>query len=238
MNLIARLCALCVLLVAAFAPAGAAAQDLRGDPRAVAAVERMFERFGGRDVWASARTIHVEYNVWRTEPDEHLIERAWRDMRTPNQRIEMQSPSAPFVWAFTPESAWVERGGVARAISAENHANALGFWPYDFYTMLHRLAAGDEEIELAFEAPRRVLARSRAGADWGWWEIDANGALLRWGAPDGDDTLEYVYGPVRRFGPIAFPTWGAATNGSWRFEYARIELSDEPIDAALLAQPG
>ena len=49
--------ALALGAIAVLAPS-ASARELQGDPRAVAAVERMFDRFGGREHWAEARAIH------------------------------------------------------------------------------------------------------------------------------------------------------------------------------------
>jgi len=183
------------------------------------------------------RDIRVE-GVQRTEPDEDLTERAWRDLQRPNQRIEMQSPSAPFVWVFSEGGGWVERDGATRELSDAGRLSALGFWPYDFYTMLHRFAAADPHLVLSLETPRRVRVRSGIGEDLGWWEIDSRGALLRWGAMSDGEPLEYVYGPIRSFGAINFPAWGAATDGSWRFDYTTVTVSPAPIDPALLDPTG
>jgi len=220
------------------APAAAQSQRLRGDEAAVVAVERMLEAFGGAEAWAEARTLYLEYRVQRTEPDEDLTERAWRDLQRPNQRIEMQSPSAPFVWVFSEGGGWVERDGATRELSDAGRLSALGFWPYDFYTMLHRFAAADPHLVLSLETPRRVRVRSGIGEDLGWWEIDSRGALLRWGAMSDGEPLEYVYGPIRSFGAINFPAWGAATDGSWRFDYTTVTVSPAPIDPALLDPTG
>ncbi len=217
--------------------AAAADAPLKGDPRAVASIERMLERLGGRAAWAGARTLQLEYRVWRTDPDESLTELAWRDLRKPNQRIELTNSSQPVVWAFTPSGGWAHRRGEVVSIPPERHAEALEFWPYDFYTIIRLFAVGDPRINLEFSEPRRVVVKSSAGADWGWWEIDATGQPLKWGATSGDEVLEYVYGPVRPFGPIAFPAWGSSVDGTWRFEYASVSLSDEAIAPSLLKKP-
>ena len=220
-------------------PANAYAADrLRGDPQAVEAIEAMLERLGGRDAWVRMRTLHLKYHVWRTDPDEKLVERAWRDLKEPNQRIELDSPSAPVTWAFTAGYGWVMRDGAVKDISSAGHASAVEFWPFDFYTMIRRFADADPALVLRFEAPRRIRVESGSGADLGWWEVDSTGALLKWGSVSDGETLEYVYGPLRAFGEINFPAWGAAVDGSWRFEYADVSVSPMPIPAALLDRPG
>lgn len=187
---------------------------------------------------ADARTLYLEYRGWRTDLDGPLMERAWRDLREPNQRIELTGPSLEVKWAFTRQSGWAKRKAGVTPISAELHAGALADWPFDFYTIIRRFAVADQRFALEFIAPLRVLVKSAAGADWGWWEIDADGALLRWGATFADgETVEYVYGPIRDYGGVRFPAWGAATDGAWRFEYAEVRLSPEPIAAELLTAP-
>jgi hypothetical protein len=215
-----------------------AADRLQGDPQAVASVEAMLERMGGREIWARTRSLHLEYRVWRTDPDETMTERAWRDLQEPNQRIEFDSPSEPVTWAFTPRSGWVSREGTVKEISAAGHASAVGFWPADFYTMIHRLAVADPGVVLAFVPPRRVRVDSAEGVELGWWEIDSSGQLLKWGSVSDGEQLEYVYGPLKTFGEISFPAWGSAVDGSWRFEYANVSVDPAPIPAPLLDRPG
>lgn len=210
---------------------------LEGDPQAVALIERMLERLGGAQTWVNGRTLYLDYRVWRTDPDEHLTERAWRDLREPNQRIELASPSAPLTWVFTPQAGWVSRATGTATLSQVRHASAVKDWPFDFYTIIRSFAVADDRLTLQFVAPRRVRVKSAAGADWGWWEIDASGAPIKWGVAFDDGPVEYVYGPIREFGDLRFPAWGAAVDGSWRFEYAEVRLSPEPIPAALLAKP-
>ncbi len=231
--------AIAVLTIAIFPASGARASErrLQGDPQAVTLIERMLEQFGGIDTWAAARTLHLEYRVWRTEPDEQLSERAWRDLQEPNQRIDLVSPSAPLTWVFGPASGWVARQTGVAVLSEKRRAEAVADWPFDFYTLIRAFAVADQRLRLRFVAPRRVLVSTATGDDWGWWEIDSSGALIKWGVTFGDGPVEYVYGPIRKFDNIAFPAWGANVDGSWRFEYTKVELSTQPIPAALLAQP-
>lgn len=60
---------------------------------------------------------------------------------------------------------------------------------------------------------------------------------MKWGAISEGEPLEYVYGPLQDFGPIRFPAWGAAVDGTWRFEYAAVALDAQAIPAAKLQRP-
>jgi hypothetical protein len=141
-------------------------------------------------------------------------------------------------WAFTRQSGWAQRKAGVTAIPAERHAAAVADWPFDFYTIIRRFAVADQGFTLEFVPPRRVVVKSPAGADWGWWEIDADGALVKWGVTFADGEIaEYVYGPIRDYGGVRFPAWGAATDGSWRFDYVEVRLNPDPVAATLLETP-
>ena len=55
--------------------------------------------------------------------------------------------------------------------------------------------------------------------------VDPSGALYRWRYGFGSESVDYVYGPLRDFGPIRAPSWGALSDGSFRFFYTGFRLS-------------
>ncbi len=233
--------ALCILMLIASLPtalsqpATADGQTkLQGDPKAVAAIERMLERLGGRAVWSRTQSLYVEYEGWRTRPNEPVIERAWRDLTGPQQRSEYQGRSFLTVTGLSPTTGWTSRDGKLEMFDAERHRATVERYPFGFYTSLRTLAVGDDRIRLAWRDPDRVVVSTSEGRERGWWQIDETGAPIRWGAatPTGG-TVEYVYGPVRSFGTINFPAWGASTDGWWRWNYVRVDPSVDPIPVSL-----
>lgn len=229
---------LVLIAVPLFAAASGEPPRLRGDPLAVERIEKMLAQLGGAQAWADARTLYLEYRGWRLDPDGALTERAWRDLRQPNQRMELEGPKLAVTWAFTPQSGWASRATGVTTIRPERLATAIADWPFDFYTIIRSFAVADQGFTLEFVEPRRVVVKSAAGADWGWWEIDGDGMLVKWGSKSIDgEIVEYVYGPIRDFGGLRFPAWGAAVDGSWRFDYVQLSLSPDPIPAALLQAP-
>ena len=209
------------------------AEPLQGDAEAVALVEKMIDRMGGSAIWSRTRTLHLVYNGWRTNPDEAMIEHAWRDLAKASSRTEFHARSFTVIRVFTPETGWLKINGEVRAMTEQEHKNNIAFDPKDFYTMIHRFATGDQDLRLAFEEPKRVRVSAAAGQDLGWWEIDDSGQVLRWGAEDEGEQLEYVYLPFRQFGNISFPAGGAATDGFWRWTYDVVEVSIEPIPVSM-----
>jgi hypothetical protein len=228
---------LLVLLGGAFAipPASAQHSRLAGDAQAVAAIERMIERFGGPEVWSRGRSLYVEYDGWRTEPNEPVIERAWRDLHEPYQHAEYEGRSFLNVYDLSPSQGSRTRDGTVEYFDKERHAATVDRYPFGFYTSFRTLAVGDPRIRLTWQEPNRVVVTTTDGKERGWWQIDSTGALIKWGAtsPTGE-SFEYVYGPMRAFGNVNFPAWGASTNGWWRWDYVRIDVSRDPIPESVL----
>ena len=216
----------------------AARAELRGDPEAVALANRMIERLGGAEAWSEARSLYLEYDGWRGDISQPVMERAWRDLAEPRQRLVFESRRAEAILIVTPDVSWIEHSetGVQRQ-SDNTHNENLYFWNFDFYTMIRNLAAGDERLFLEFKAPQTIEIKGPNEGDWGWFEIDQTGQPIRWGAPDGDDTLEYIYGPVKAFGNVNFPEWGTAADGFWRFNYRVVDISKHPLEGEFSFPP-
>jgi hypothetical protein len=231
-------CLLVAGTLALTAMPAAAQRGLRGDSAAVAMVERMLAATGGREVWAGARTLRMEYRG-RVVTPRALEDRevAWRDLREPNERLEHHGRGVARASAFTPTGGWRTRSGVTRAMTALEHERMLGFWPRDFYTLFHRFAVADPDLHVIALGPGKVVVHSARQGEVGWFEIDSEGAPVRWGTLDDGAPLEYVYGPLRSFGRVRFPAWGARLDGGWRWEYSVVELDAAPIPDSLLRMP-
>lgn len=221
------------IFASTMAPSAYAA-GLKGDKDAVALANKMIGRLGGVEVWSETRSLYLEYEGWRGDVSQPVVERAWRDLAEPNQRMIFESRRAEAIVNMTQDASWIEhseRGVIVQ--DNDQHRNNIEFWDFDFYTIIHNLARGDERITLKFEKPQTIRIEGPNGADWGWFEIDQTGQPIRWGAPDGDDSLEYIYGPVRAFGNINFPAWGTASDGFWRFDYKKVDVSRHPLEIDL-----
>ncbi len=230
LNLIAA-----ALIAAALPLASASAADkLKGDKEAVALAEKMIERLGGAEVWSEARSLYLEYSGWRSDPAQPVDEVAWRDLAEPNQKAVFEGRRSETTFHMTPDASWLtfsERE--PRLFNEEEHAQNLDFWNYDVYTILYNLARADQRMTLAFEEPQTFHIKGPEGAEWGWFEVDATGQPVRWGASYGEEALEYLYGPVIAYGTINFPAWGTASDGSWRFDYKTVDVRRQPIDVEL-----
>lgn len=218
--------------------------QLRGDAEATARIEKMLARMGGRERWADGKSIYIRYrqtHSGRRAGDGG--ERGWRDVSKPGERLELwrtdyEGRSQNWGHAFNERTGWERQPEGLRDYSAEEMQRITTFWRRDFYTMFHRMAAGDPALTYRFTAPNRIDV-SEGGKDIGWWDIDRGGTLMRWGATDDDESgqLSYVYGPFKKYGDIAFPAWGSSSDGLFRFEYLEFLLSPQPLPDAVFLNP-
>ena len=215
----------------------AAQTRLTGDSSAVAAIARMIEATGGRELWVNAHSMYLEYRgitrASRTLPD---VERAWRDLRAPRLRIEHDAGELSRTTVFDGSDGWRRSSAGLSDLTPLQRLGLVAFWPRDFYNLFRRLALPDSDLFVR-SFPPKVAVLSRTQGEIGWFEIGTDGSIIRWGTLDDADHLEYVYGPMRAFGPLRFPAWGAQVNAAWRWEYDQVELSDRPLADSLFARP-
>ena len=197
----------------------------------------MLEAIGGAEAWASGRTLELTYRGWWTDRPGDVIERAWRDLAHPNQRIEIEAASVDVAVVLTADQGWRTRNDSTTTLGDDVLREHRGFWPKGLLHPSAPLARSDPDLWVSSGGEQRVVVHSERQGEIGWFEIASDGGIVRWGTVDRGEPLEYVYGPMRDFGPLRFPAWGASLDGSWRFEYERVVLSDAPIPGALLAVP-
>jgi transglutaminase-like putative cysteine protease len=86
--------------------------------------------------------------------------------------------------------------------------------------MYHKLAMRDPSLHLVMAQENRIeVYLGEGGRTLCWFDLDANGALLRWGNFYQSEKSEHVYGPIKPVGEFQLPAWGTSTSGAWRFEY-------------------
>lgn len=226
------------LFLSPIGAAGEPAGQLRGDAEAVERVTKMLDQLGGADIWARSRHLYVEQSGWFTGPSEAAVEYVWRSFESPAQHAHIVGRYTDTTHIMTEAGAWTNRKGVVTVMPQEEHARAVAGWLNGSYTMIHRLATADSGLWLDFDEPHRVRILDENREEISWYDINEFGHLMKWGrvAAEGD-VLEYVYGPMREFGNLHFPAWGAAVDASWRYRYDVFRLSMDPIDPELLQAP-
>ena len=215
-----------LMLVAAAAPAGA---QLRGEPAAVAAAERLLEHVGGRSAWANARTVYVEERVFLRSGDVAQL-KVWRDLDTGNRRLERAGAAGRFAEWLSSGSGFEVRDGAARDLAPEELAMELQGLRQEPYAIYRRLARRDPELRAQLREDGALNIYDGGERLLCWFLLDGKGAPVSWGNFWNGSINQHYYGPLADMGDANLPKWGVSTTGAFRFEYVRAALDDRPVE--------
>ncbi|NVJ98846.1 MAG: hypothetical protein HWE25_11880 [Alphaproteobacteria bacterium] len=212
-------------------PLSMAWADLKGDEKAISLAHEMLDAMGGRDVWSNAVWMHVVERSYSPSQKKALRHEAWRGLQVEKARYTTANEDIAYEQAWDADAGWRIRNGEYQQFDEERHRLETDFWYREIYTMYHRLAAGDPALTLTLNGDRGFrVADVNSGAPLGSFTISAEGGVLVWSSGDSEFDVTYVYGPLRSFGQIRLPEWGAQTNGGWRFNYVEATLHSTPME--------
>lgn len=224
-------------LVSALALFGIAAPvvnaDLQGDEAAIGLANKMVAAMGGKEIWANAVWMHVKERSHAPNQRLPLAHEAWRGLQVPKARYTTENADVSYRQAWDTKAGWRVLNGDYLQFDEDRHGGEVDFWHREIYTMYHRFAAGDEALKLTSTGERGFkVEHAETGAPLGTFTVSADGGILVWSSGSGEDDVTYVYGPLKSFGAIKLPAWGAQTNGGWRFNYldATLHTSQMPDD--------
>jgi hypothetical protein len=203
-------------------------EGIRGDAASIAAAERLLEQVGGKAAWRQSTFSVEERGFLRSGEVAQL--RITRDLRRGARVIENVTPSRTIVEWLSPERGWVMRDGKVTPLAAAELAAELQGLKQEPYSIYHRIARNDPGIRVELrEQNAMLLVYDRDERILCWFQLDARGALLGWGNLYDAKINQHYYGPTADMGDANLPKWGAATNGSFRFEYVSARLNDQPV---------
>lgn len=201
----------------------------KGDPQAAALARRMIDHMGDRQAWAAARWIYTReraYSATRRGPFDLEF---WRATTTPAEWGRLTGPDFSRVYAWTKDGGWRLENGEQRAYTRDEMQSRLGYWPGEIYVMYHRLAKEDETLRLVSRGERAFdVLDNTTGGSLGRFQVASTGEIVKWSHGFGNDRVEYVYGPLKPFGKIRMPDWGAQVSGDFRFYYTDVQLRSDP----------
>lgn len=205
--------------------------EMVGDEEAIALANQMIESIGGKALWSSGRSLYV-IEKSRTPRGGGTMGTFWRDLQVPRERYRLDTRRGNVI-----EFWWDHRGvyqtvnGALRMEGLPDNIRQLvkDYWPGEVYVLFHRIASEDSLLryENGSEPGQFRVINSKTGDLRGTFWVNGDGEMYRWRHFDEENPVEYVYGPLRNFGAISFPSWGAQVDGSWMFEYVEVRLSEE-----------
>jgi len=206
----------------------AVAQGLAGEPQAIARAQGMVERVGGKELWARLASLHLIQRYHVLEWRDSVVHEEWIDFETPRLYVSIRNELGVRLRAYDARGGWSLRDGVFSRFTEEHLALERGFWERDMFRMFHRIASEDPTIELGMEGNDRLRVSTRGGEPICWFRLSQRDEPVLWGAAVGDYAIEFIFGPLERYGNILVPSWGGYTDGSWRFDMLDAIASDEP----------
>lgn len=227
-----------VAAVILFAPNSAHAQGMSGDEEALARVDLMLERIGGKDLWAGAKTLYIEERSYHPNTEGPITSTFWRDLEKPGEWTSLKGEGLDILYAWDAASGWLSRNGEVRDFSEDEMEERRYYWHREIYTLYHQLAKGERALTISTVGINGFSVANEEGDKIGEFHLTKTGDLFFWQQFGGEDPVAYVYGPKKDFGSVKFPDWGGSTDGNWRFYYVTLEHSSESVDQHVsLAKP-
>lgn len=228
---------------AAVTSQSSAAQDiargLRGDPAAISDAQAMVETMGGMTIWAELKSIHFVHEWYPWNRVDSYIENEILDLSGPRSWADRKSEINHTTRAYSPEGKrWDVNNGKFVYASEAALAKDLKRAPFNFYQLVHAVAAGDPWYEVRFgqgdiPGTHRLEFRGPDGVLGGWVILNARHEPIVKATPD----YRYTLGPLKRFGNVRVPAWGVYDNGTTRYEMLSVKGDNKSPDSSLFLAP-
>jgi len=214
------------------------AGGLEGDSDALKRVNDMFDKLGGRNVWAKARSLYTIERARHPAYGSGITATFWRDLDQPGEYARLQHQKLEVTYAWSTDSGWIERNGELRDFKEDEMAERRFYWERELYTLYHQLAAGERSLTVRDLPPNGFSVLNEEGENVGNFKLTPEGDLYLWEQKGGSGPVAYIYGPHKDFGEISFPDWGTATDGNWGSYYLQVKPSTKPFSYHVnLAKP-
>lgn len=205
------------------------AQRLAGEPAAIERARQMVERVGGRHVWSQLASLQLTQRFHLYSRPESIVHVEWIDFKAPRIHVTIESELTRRQRAYDDRGGWFLRDGTMTRFTDAELANERAFWKRDMFRMFHLIAAEDPGIELRLNGEHRLEVYERGSGELlCWFRLNLANEPVLWGAGVGEESLEFLFGPLKQYGNIRVPSWGGFTDGSWRFDMLDARASALP----------
>lgn len=171
-----------------------------------------------------ARISATHYSTDLARPYRNVI---WNDFARFRLHIEARSPDIVSLQGYDGDVARRDNGRDVAPIAPARVAQERRWWHANVYRTLHRLARADAALGVRMLGPDRLAVYEDGDRLLAWFRLNPANEPVLFGTE--------LSSPGTVFGPLAshvsgarYPRWGAAPDGSWRYEVH---------DAEFLAQP-
>jgi hypothetical protein len=218
---------LLVLLLLVFAPLHAQDASETGEAR----VARLLEAMGGRAAWAGVGYVHVEATHDNLTISEPVANKIFNDLTTKRVRFDAKNSRIDSKRAIVDESGWRSRSGEVAELTPEEIEGDSRWWEANIYRTLRRLALGNPDLTARAVGAHRLEIFRADGTRLNWFVLNVRGEPMVFGTWDAETGM--AFGPLASNGTVRYARWGAAPNGSFRYEIVRfITAAEVPAEVS------
>lgn len=204
-------------------------------PDAEGLADKMLDRLGGREAWASLKnTINGSQQNRAGEPTV-VYAVITMDFEKPRFRIETTAQGLHLIRVIDGENSWrLRRSGIIEDVPQSLFAEEMAWYGAHLYRTIHRIAARDPDLSLGIGIDGR-LEVSSGGTRLLWFKLDARGEPYAFGARD--DDIGSLSGPwdIIKDG-IHHPRWVSSPDGTWRAAVKALDIN-VPLHDSAFARP-
>jgi len=210
-----------------FAPLHAQDAAETGEER----VARLLEAMGGRDAWAGVGFVQVEATHDNLNIAEPIANKITNDLNTQRVRFDAKNSQIDSKRAIVDGTGWRSRGGAVSVLTPEEIESEQRWWEANIYRTLRRLALGDPDLTARATGANRLEIFRADGTRLNWFVLNVRGEPMVFGTWDAETGM--AFGPLASNGTVRYARWGAAPNGSFRYEIVRfITAAEVPADVS------
>lgn len=189
--------------------------------------DRLLAAIGGREAWARASGYHVQATHYLADQSAPFANRIWLDFKAPRVRIESDMAGGARQRAMDlsadPPLAWRLGADGPQALTPSEIDEDRAWWNGNIYRTLHRLATRDPEVTLERLADGRLQVID-GGEPLLWVRINRAGEPIAFAMGGADAANATIFGPLRTYGGLRFPSFSVRDQGRWRAVIDRFEV--------------
>ncbi|HEY5551997.1 MAG TPA: hypothetical protein VIK52_08915 [Opitutaceae bacterium] len=200
-----------------------------------ARVARLLEAMGGRAAWAGVGFVQVEATHDNLTIAEPVANKIFNDLKSPRVRFEGKNSQIDSTRAIAGGAGWRSRGGQVSPLTSEEFESESRWWEANIYRTLRRLALGDPELTARAVGAHRLEIFRTDGTRLNWFVMNMRGEPMVFGSWDAETGM--AFGPLASNGTVRYARWGAAPNGSFRYEIVRFVTAPSVPDDISFNEP-
>jgi hypothetical protein len=189
--------------------------------------DRLLAALGGREAWARASGYHVQATHYLADQSAPFANRIWLDFKTPRVRIESDMAGGARQRAMDlsadPPVAWRLGADGQQALTPSEIEEDRAWWNGNIYRTFHRLAARDPAVTLERLEDGRLQV-IEGGEPLLWVRVNLAGEPIAFAMGGADAANSTIFGPLRLYDGLRFPSFSVRDQGRWRAVIERFEV--------------